>query len=50
MADSLVGAIYNAQLNYTDQPQTMYTNAKLQEKAFEYTDLIDTNSQQLTDI
>ena len=50
MADSLVGAIYNAQLNYTDQPQIVYMTSKTQEKAFEYTDLIDTNSQQLMDI
>lgn len=50
MADSLAGALYNAQLNYTDQPQTMYINSKIQEKEFEYTDLIDTHLQQLEDI
>lgn len=48
--DALTGAIYNAQLNYTDQPQTMYINSKVQEKEFEYTDLIDTHLQQLEDI
>lgn len=50
LCDALTGAIYNAQLNYTDQPQTMYTNSKVQEKDFKYTDLIDINSQELADI
>lgn len=50
LADALVGAIYDAQLNYNDIPQVMYTDSKTTQKAFEYTDLIDTTIQELDDI
>ena len=40
-----------AQLNYIDEPQTPYINYKnCQEKVFEYTDLIDTATQELVSI
>lgn len=51
LADALVGAIYDAQLNYNDIPQTQYIDYKTyQTKPFEYEDLIDTNTQYLTSI
>lgn len=51
MADSLAGFVYNAQLNYKDEPQIMYIDHKVQQfKTFEYEDLIDTNTQYLTSI
>lgn len=51
MADSLVGCIYNAQLNYIDDPQTAYIYDKNYKAVdFDYSTLIDNHLQQLEDI
>lgn len=46
-ADALVGAIWNAQLNYTDIPIYQYINTKNKEKEISYLDFIDINTQKL---
>lgn len=47
MADVLVGSIYNAQLNYFDEPLTQYTTEKQVKTKTQIKDLIDTSRQKL---
>lgn len=47
MADSLVGSIYNAQLNYFDEPLTQYTTETQVKTKVQIKDLIDTSRQKL---
>ena len=49
--DALVGAIYNAQLNYADFPQYEYiTHSQKQEKSSDYNNFIDQDEEELLDI
>lgn len=50
LADVLVGAIWNAQLNYSDYPQYQYFSGKNIVKTINYLDLIDPETEELTDI
>lgn len=47
MADVLVGSIYNAQLNYFDEPLTQYIAEKQVKTKTQIKDLIDTSRQKL---
>ena len=47
MADSLVGSIYNAQLNYFDEPLVQYTTEIQVKTKVQIKDLIDTSRQKL---
>lgn len=47
MADSLVGSIYNAQLNYFDEPLTQYVTEIQVKNKTKIEDLIDTSRQKL---
>lgn len=50
LADVLVGAIWNAQLNYSDYPQYQYFSGKNIIKTINYLDLIDPETEELADI
>lgn len=50
LADALVGAVWNAQLNYTDVPIYEYTKPDHKAKVFTYTDYIDSSSEVLLDL
>ena len=51
LCDALVGAIYNAQLNYADFPQYEYTtHSQKQEKASDYNNFIDQSQEELLDL
>jgi hypothetical protein len=50
LADALVGAVWNAQLNYTDVPIYEYTKPELKTRVLTYTDYIDSSSELLCDL
>lgn len=50
LADALVGAVWNAQLNYTDVPIYEYTKPECKARVFTYTDYIDSSSELLCDL
>lgn len=50
LADALVGAVWNAQLNYTDVPIYEYTKPELKARVLTYTDYIDSSSEVLCDL
>lgn len=50
LADALVGAVWNAQLNYTDVPIYEYTKPELKARVLTYTDYIDSSSELLCDL
>lgn len=50
LADALVGAVWNAQLNYTDVPIYEYTKPELKARVLTYTDYIDSSSEILLDL
>lgn len=50
LADVLVGAIWNAQLNYSDYPQYQYFSGKNIIKTINYLDLINSETEELADI
>ena len=50
LADALVGAIWNAQLNYADQPTYEYTRQDTSGKKREYEDFIDKDKETLVDL
>lgn len=50
LADALVGAVWNAQLNYTDVPIYEYTKPDRKARVFTYTDYIDSSSEILLDL
>lgn len=48
--DALVGAIFNAQMNYTDVPQSEYYTELPDEKRVDYNKFIDTEQEELMDL
>ena len=50
LADALVGAIWNAQLNYADQPTYEYTRQDTAGKKREYEDFINKDKEMLVDL